>query len=319
MKKFLFQFLGLTLLSAAFLTSCTEDDPLGTGGTPLAPVASLVVESGFVNDIATVDPGTEFKVKLRLQTGSDELKSVKILEDGVNLAPARFKINNGNITANNPFLITGSSKSGVTYEITITAHEGFEVTKRYTFEVTSDDNLTDDVFVTITTSEEPGTPVMELTGKLLLNQAGPAGQGGLDLDTGESVGSVMSNTGNPAIDTSYKRAEINDEGINNGPLATNWLQQISGTNGAEVRYIGSAMPENFNFDNVKFVEEIIAAFDTGRKFTAKDSTGELISDPLKVGDVLTVKRGTKYYMIKVTKINVTTNNNNDSYEFSIKK
>lgn len=316
MKKFLFQLLGLTILCNVILTSCAEDDPLGTGGTPLAPVASLVVESGFVSDTATVDPGAEFKVKLRLQTGSDELRSVKILEDGVNLAPARFKINDGNITANNPFLITGSSKSGATYEITVTAHEGFEVTKRYTFEVTSDDNLTDDVFVTITTS---GIPVMELTGKLLLNQAGPAGQGGLDLDTGESVGSVMSNTGNPAIDTSYKRAEINDEGINNGPLETNWLQQISGTNGAEVRYIGGAMPENFNFDNVKFVEEIVAAFDTGRNFTAKDSTGELISDPLKVGDVLTVKRGTKYYMIKVTKINVTTNNNNDSYEFSIKK
>ncbi len=319
MKKFLFQLLGLTILCNVILTSCAEDDPLGTGGTPLAPVASLVVESGFVSDTATIDPGKEFKVKLRLQTGSDELRSVKILEDGVNLAPARFKINGGNITANNPFLITGTSKTGATYEITVTAHEGFQVTKRYTFEVTSDDNLTDDVFVTITTSEEPGTPVMELTGKLLKNQSGPAGQGGLDLDTGESVGSVMSNTGNPAIDTSYKRAEINDEG-NVSTTSQTWKQQISAvqSNGASIRYPGDNLPENFSYANIKFKEEIQAAYETGKEFTLSDGT-EPISNPVKEGDIFLVKRASNYYIIKVTKIVVTQNDNQDYYEFSIKK
>ncbi len=318
MKKLLFKVLFLLFLSMAFLTSCTEDTTTGGGGgTPIPPLASLVAETDFISSNAEVDAGAIFKVKLRLQTGSSDLKSVKILEDGVNLATTRFSVNGGAITSNNPLLITGTSKTGATYEIAIEAHDGFKVTKRYTFEVTDDNNLTDAVFVDITTK---GEQVSVLTGKLLLNQAGPDGQGGLDLDTGESVGSILGNTGNPAIDTSYKRAEINDEGIDLGkPLASNWLRQISGTNGAEVRYIGGSMPENFDFDNVKFREEIVAAFDNGRKFTAKDSTGELISDPLKVGDILTVKRGDKYYMIKVTKINITTNDNNDSYEFSIKK
>lgn len=317
MQRVLLQLLGVVFISLTVLMSACTDDSTGIPDNPLPPVSSLVAGTGLVSDDTEVEAGGFFKVQLKVQKGTAQLKSVTLYEEATKLTTDRFTINSGAITSNNPFLIVGTAKEGAVYEIEIEVHGGFKETRTYTFEIEDEDGLKDEVSVDITTK---GEAVSSLTGKLLLNQAGPAGQGGLDLDTGDSVGSILGTTGNPAIDTSFKRAEINDEGIDtNKPLASNWLQQISGTNGAEVRYIGGAMPENFNFDNVQFKEEIVAAFDTGKVFTAKDATGELISNPIKVGDVFTVKRGNKYYIIKVTKVTITPSDNQDSYEFSIKK
>ncbi len=312
MQKVLFQWAGILLFFSVLLVACNSEDDNGGGTkTPVPPLASLVAEAGVISENAEVNPGEIFRVKLRLQTGSADLRSVRILEEGVNLPTDRFTINAGAIISNNPFLITGTSKTGATFEIAIKAHEGFRVTKRYTFEVNSDDNLTDQVAINITTK---GEQVSELTGKLLLNQAGPAGRGGLDLDTGNGTGTVAS-------DPSSANAEIRDMGIDlSKPLATNWRQQIAGMNNAVIRTIGGTMPENFNYDNVKFKEEIIAAYNSGNDLTLTDATTSLkITSPLKVGDIFTVRRGDNYYLIRVTKINVTNSDNNDSYEFSIKK
>lgn len=319
MKKFLLQIAGLALLTGLlFTTSCTEDGTVDPGGgSDIPPLMSLVSEIDFVSSDAEVEAGSTFGVKLRLQTGTNTLRSLKITEDNTTLPTNRFTINGGAITANNPFLITGASKSGATYEIDIKVHDGFEVTKTYTFEVTDDNSLTDAVSLEITTSKQPGTPVTEITGALL-NQSGPAGQGGLDLDTGESVGSRMTSTGNPAVDTSYLRAEINDEG-NISMTSQQWKQQISAvqSNGASMKYPGDNMPEGFSYEGVQTKEQIQAAYEVGKEFTESDGT-ELISDPVKVGDVFLVKRGDRYYVIKVMSINVTDNDNKDSYEFSIK-
>lgn len=312
MKKLLLQLTGWVLLGTLFFTiGCTpEDGGTDGGGTPVPPLISLVVESGFVSDNAEVEAGTEFKVKLRVQTGSSELRSVRITEEGANLATNRFTVNNGAIASNNPFLITGTSKTGATYEIAILVHEGFQTTKRYSFEISDERNLTDVVFMDITTKGEPVTTI----NGVLLNQAGPAGQGGLDLDTGMGTGTVSTNP-------TSTNAEIRDMGIDlSKPNATNWRQQIAGMNSAVIRTIGGGMPENFNFDNVQFREQIVAAYDSGNDLTLTDATtGLKITSPLKVGDTFTVKRDDKYYLIKVTRINVTTNDNMDSYEFSIKR
>jgi hypothetical protein len=316
MQKFILKTVGLVLLTGTLIfNACTPDDGTDGGGNDVAPQASLVAETGFISANSEVDAGSIFKVKLRTTPGTNQIKTVEILEEGVKLATTRFTINAGAITANNPFLITGTAKGGATYDIAIQASTNAQETKRYTFVITDDNNLTDEVTVDITTK---GTLLEELTGKLLRNQDGPAGQGGLDLDTGESVGSVATSTGNPAIDTSYKRAEINDEG-NVSTSNSTWRQVISPTNGAAVRYIDKGkLPETFSFETVKTQEEIVGAFDSGIKFTAVG--GDFESNKLVEGDVFTVKTAdNRYFIIKVTKITVTAGDNNDSYTFSIKK
>lgn len=314
MQKFFLRTVGLVLLTGTLIfNACTPDDGTdGGGGSDVAPQISLVSESGFISDNAQVDAGVPFKVKIRVTAGSNDVSAVKVLEEGVALPTSRFTINGGAITTNNPFVV---EKKGAIYELTINVHDGFQVTKRYTFEVTDSKQLKDDVVIDITTK---GTALTELVGKLLLNQDGPAGQGGLDLDTGESVGSVASSTGNPAVDTSYKRAEINDEGNVSASNST-WRQVISPTNGAAVRYIDKGkLPETFSFETVKTQEEIIGAFDSGIKFTQVG--GDFESNKLAVGDTFTVKTAdNRYFIIKVTKITTTTNDNNDYYTFSIKK
>ncbi len=313
MKKFLLQITGLALLTGLLLTTgCTEDgttDP--GGGSDIPPLISLASEIDFVSTDAEVDAGGTFSVKLRLQTGTNPLQSVRIREDNTNLPNNRFVINGGAITSNNPFLITGASKSGATFEIDIQVHDGFQETKTYNFEVTDEKGLTDAVSLAITTK---GEAVTTLTG-VLLNQAGPAGQGGLDLNTGDGTGTVGS-------DPSTTNAEIRDMGIDiNQPNAQNWRQQIAGINGAVIRTIGGGMPENFNFGAVAFKEEIAAAFESGNDLTATLMVSGVtydVTSPLKEGDIFTVKRDDEYYLVQVAKITVTASDNQDSYEFNIK-
>lgn len=315
MKKYFLQMVGLTLITGTLLfNSCTDDTTGGGGDNDVAPQVSLVAESDIVSDDAEMDPKTPFKVKLRTTPGSNQIKTIEILEEGVKLPVDRFKVveSGDTLTSNNPLLVVGTSKGGSVYEIIVTAHAGYNVTKRYTFEVTDDNNLTDEVTIDITTK------VIELSGKLLLNQAGPEGQGGLDLDTGKSV------EGEDPKVASYKEAEINDEGINTDlALDKNWRQRISavGDNGASIRYPGTSMPENFDYANVTTYDQAKAAYDSGKAFTAADPRGgsEKVSEVVKVGDVFLVKRDSNYYIIKVTKINVTPADNKDSYEFSIKR
>ena len=70
-----------------------------------------------------------------------------------------------------------------------------------------------------------GQPVATILGALF-NQAGPSGTGGLDLDTGASLGSTNANV------------EVRDMGIDTAlPLANNWRQKIAGVNGTEIRYV----------------------------------------------------------------------------------
>lgn len=320
--KYFLQIVGLTLFTGTLLfNACTPDDTTGGGGNEIAPQVSLVSESGYVSNNAQVELGGTFTVKLRTTPGTNSIKTITILEEGVKLSTSNFTVkeNGQTLTSNNPLLVVGNSKGGSIYEITIQA-AATEATKRYTFEVTDDGSLTDQVAIDITTK---GAQLTELTGKLLLNQDGPEGQGGLDLDTGESVGSIATNTGNPAIDTSYKRAEINDEG-NVTKNSTEWRQVISPTNGAAVRYVDKTkLPENFSYENVKTETEIISAFDLGIKFTPVMENGMVVdfeSNKVQVGDVFTVKTAdNRYFIIKVTKIVVTPNDNKDYYEFSIKK
>lgn len=153
-----------------------------------------------------------------------------------------------------------------------------------------------------TVSVPTGTAVETLVG-ILLNQAGPAGTGGLDLETGNSVGSTDGS------------ADIADTGIDiNQPNASNWNQSITSVNGSTIRVLTAGqngLTESFTFGSVGFKEDIVALHANN---SAAYSGGIVL-----VGDVFTVESGGSYYLLEVTNVNVTTADNNDSYTFNVKK
>ena len=137
----------------------------------------------------------------------------------------------------------------------------------------------------------------------MLNQAGPAGTGGLDLDTGASTGS------------SDALAEIIDNGIDASlPAASNWIQSISSVNGSTIRVLRpglNGLEETFSFASVLTKEEIPGLHNNN----AAVYSGETVI----VGDLFTVERGGSFYILEVTNVNVTTTDNSDSYRFNVKK
>ncbi|NUO01216.1 MAG: hypothetical protein HUU01_11435, partial [Saprospiraceae bacterium] len=278
--------------------------------------ARFVTESGFLDANADVVAGETFKIKVSLLTGDNKLQSVTLYEDDVKLGTSFFTINGGALLANNPFLITGADKDGVTYEFEISSVNTVGAVRTYEVEVADESGLKDAVSLTITSKAPPTTPIeMSLTG-VLLNQAGPVGTGGLNLDNGQGTGSD-----DPA-------AEIRDVGIDcSQPNASNWRKQIGTVNGAEMRRVRAEMVENFSFANANNKEIISAAFDTGSAIgdtnQAIDCNGNAVTVTdmtlaLVVGDMFAVKANGKIYLIKVDEVNNTTNDNNDNYKFSIK-
>jgi hypothetical protein len=304
-------------LIGCLFTACTED-PIITGNPiETAPSIKFATEAGFLNKDATIDVGASFKVKVEMVPGSSDLNAFEVLEAGKRLDVKRIQIANIG-TANNPQLITGTNKKGATYEITILpdATVTEEKVLTYAVEVTDEAGKSAAVSLTITTDIALTTLSKTLTG-ILLNQGGPEGTGGLDLDEGKGVGST---------DVS---AEIQDEGINTG-LANdkNWRRQIAGVNGAVLRVADlKAITENLTFKNVAYKEQVVQAFETGKEVDGTDvvsagtsdkENNEKVSLPVKVGDVFAVKKGNNYYLLECTKITETPSDNKDSYEFSIK-
>ncbi len=320
MKKIILLFFAFGVVFP-LLTSCGEDDIITGDPIETPPSISFVAESDFISKNETINVGDAFKVKLRLVVGTEDLNVLRIFENGSLVPASRLEITG--TTANNPLLIVGNNKKGVTYEIKINADPAITVerTISYAFEVEDDKRKTAVTSIDIATII-PFTPIEKTLVGVLLNQAGPAGTGGLDLDTGESVGSK---------DT---RADIKDQGINlDRPATDNWRRQISGANGAEVRKVNlSDLAENLKFSDIKFQEQILDAFTKGKelegvdifrnsrgdKIATDDDGNEKVSQPLAVGDIFVVKRDNKHYLMECVKVDNTTNNNNDSYEFNIK-
>ncbi|MDZ4680312.1 MAG: hypothetical protein SH848_00375 [Saprospiraceae bacterium] len=315
MQKLLLSLAGLALAFTVILsTGCNPDGDDPTD--PTGPDARFVTEVGFLDGSADVEVGQTFKTKVSLLSGDSKLQSVTIYEDDVKLGTSFFTINGGALLANNPFLITGADKDGVTYEFEISTVNTVGAVRTYEVEVADEKGLTDAVSLTITSKAPATTPIeMSLTG-VLLNQAGPVGQGGLDLDNGQGTASDAAS------------AEIRDVGIDCGlPDASNWRKQIGTINGAEMRRVRADMVENFSFANATNKEIIAAAFQTGSSILdtnqAIDCQGNatIVRDmtlALVVGDMFAISANSKIYLIRVDEVNNTSNNNDDNYKLSIK-
>lgn len=260
----------------------------------------------LTGDSLNVAPSTIISNRFTVTAGSSLLKQIEIKENGTTITTLnRMSYQTlTNVFTANPYPIPTADKSkmdNVAILLETPATAG-----RYVYTFTFEDEAGSKVEKKLVAIV--GTNVEVIVGALL-NAAGPDGTGGLDLDTGKGTGSASTS------------AEIRDEGIDIGkPLATNWLQQISGINGSEVKYIveGQNGVTGFNFENVKSKEEIASLFNKGVAFTKKIAT-RLVSNKINIGDVLVVKNGTKYYLLYIKDIKIDTNDNTDQYTIDIKK
>lgn len=314
MKNFVLKLTGLGLVMVALFFSSCGDDPVVVN--PLGPEISFVADPGFLDLDSDVIVGETFSVKVRLSKGDAQLQTLAIDEGSSKLETSRFTINSGAITSNNPLLITGTDKDGTTYTIDITPSGTQAVgdVTTYTFTATDESGETDAVDIIITTVDTPGTDISTSITGVLLNQAGPAGTGGLDLDDGTGTGS------------SAAGAEIRDLGIDcDLPDNSNWRMQMGTTNGAIMVAVDLSQLENFTFENVTKVESIIEAYNTGIALADGESdncaTPVAVTDvtsAVSVDDMFAVFANDTYYLVKVDAVNNTTADNDDSYELSIK-
>lgn len=323
MTKLLLKLSGVALALTLLITTGCEDD---TTTDPLGPLLTFATDAGFISEDTTFSTDvTTFAVRLNATVGDNDLNTLTFLVDGVQIPGTEIDdyiksitSNGSSITANNPLLISGANTSGGTYEVEIATTnqvEGIEAI--YTFELADAVGETSSASVGITL-EDQGTDIdTELTG-VLFNQAGPAGTGGLDLDTGVGTGSTAA------------ESELRDLGIDctiNPDNAENWRSQIGTINGADmVKVDPTALGENFTFADVKFKEAIVEAYDTGE--TLSDGVSQNpscdetpvtdVTDPVAVGDIFAVLANGNYYLIQIDEVNAVSGSNGDNYELSIK-
>ncbi len=243
-------------------------------------------------------------VTITVTAGSSQLNTITVSEDGVAITDLnRLKI--GDLVSNvcwasNPLTLEGDDKDGLTMDLKLRAHSTVgSVT--YTITVEDDAGGTASTDVTMTV-EATGTPIDAiLTQRLIENAAGPNPTGGLDLSL-PSDNTVSVNSAD---------ADIIDSGID-GTDQTNWIGSIKPANGASLRRVDSNQPELFDFDNIATKEEVIAAYGGGVEIAE--------SAVVVVGDIFMVQDAAgNHFILKTTKVEETTTNNLDYYEFTVKQ
>jgi len=264
------------------------------------PPTILVEGSGM----AMVTPGTIFGLPVDVSNVTSPLTTIAVLQDGVYIDADRLWYDDTNVQfPTNPAQLPQSDINGFMKTIFVRVHADAGV-KTYTIELTDESGGTYTKDVTL----ETGTSVMVLDG-VLFNRAGPAGTGGLNLENGMGVGS------------SDPDATIKDEGIDGSPLASNWIRRISGANGAMMKHIFTGqggLPDDFDFDNVTTSQQVASLWDNGVSFVDTNTDGDPVSLRVEQGDVFTVSANNKFYLIRVSQINETVDNNADNYVIDIR-
>jgi len=287
----------------------TTDGSTG-GGDVVAP--TLDIPGG--GNIAVM-AGSLVKIDLNVQAGNPALSSIGVFEvvtPGDSTLVDIDRLYFGDCCAgfeftDNPNPLVGDDVNGFEKPIYIRAQEGNSATTYVILLVDADGRLYRNELIIDT--NPIGNPVTELIG-VLFNRAGPAGTGGLDLDSGASTGSAAA------------EAELKDSGIDSGASdANNWLQTFSGINGTEVKELfanTNGVPENFSFEDVTVDRQIEVFFGAGQDFVNTNLDGEVSSDAVSVGDTYVALKDGKYYLFVVREVNVSPTDNSDNYVFDIK-
>lgn len=307
---------AILAFSAGFFTSCDPEPVDPPVEENFAPTITLLTENPtggttvFSSDatIEVADNGsTLLFVGIKGEDFTDSLKTLEVFlnDEKVEGSLASITADDGtDIGVNNPALLVSPYNSSFSFEVKLRTMEDYGV-NTFRFLLTDSGDLTDEVSIAITTVE-PVPVGTDLEGNLegvLLNQAGPAGTGGLDLDTGVGTGSAD------------VESEIRDNGIDAGPVADNWLRTISTINGATIRTLNrDAMLETYDFAAVTTIEEVQEAWDLGNEVVGNST------EMLAVGDEFIVQNSdaSRRYLLQVVEVNLTADDNSDSYKFNIK-
>ena len=271
----------------------------------VGPTAEAVAEGNFITGSAVFPSGVPFEVLIDAQSGSSPIQSLTVLEDNVIIDDlTRLRANDQEFPAN-PWVFTDGLDS---LNAVISIRNAESGDHLYEIIVTDANGEASTVPIEIFGQATGTSLTNSLTGRLLFNQAGPAGTGGINLFSGESVGS------------SDASAHLRDEGIDLSVGASiNWNQQISGANNSIIRLVNAFdQPEGFSFEGIQFQEEIQELFATGQDLTLMNDAGRVITPFVIVGDIFAVQNGGDFFLVQVTNIVVSDDTNDDFYELSIK-
>jgi len=320
MKKLKSLFFASLAISSVFIySSCSTDETIGDDIVDVVNPSFNFVSLDPSGLFSGNYPTTDFEVSADIPNiyvaveaiaGSSDLKTLTIQLDGTSPdltdLSIRDLITGNTIVSNNPLLITGDNINSFTLEIGI-INDGSLNSKTLTLIVEDTEGLQETLNISFSSFEEIENSIEGV----LLNRAGPAGQGGLDLDNGESTGTVSTSP-------TAEFGEIKDEGIDISlPNDENWKSQISAMNDAEIRTLSTSV-EGYDFEAVTRIDEIVTYFDNGDALPNTNSDGEAVSNSVAIGDVFLVNRAGKVYLIEVTDVIATGSDNNDAIEFKIK-
>jgi hypothetical protein len=280
----------------------SEDNKTASVSLNVATDAAPPILSYLGSAVLDISPSSLFSVNLIGAVGSGLISTIAIYQDDVLMTDVSGFCFDGVVVDGNPYTLPAAYNNGfdAKYKFRTPATSGVYV---YKIEIADEFGNTSSQSFTVNVGE----PLEATLIGVLLNKSGPAGNGGLDLDNGTSVGSAD--------------GHIKDEG-NVNSTSQEWKKQISGANGSIMKYVVSGqngVSEDFTFESVSFKNEIVTLYDSGVDFTATNSGGEKVSNVVNVGDFFAVLFGDQYYLLEVTAIEETANNNLDSYTFNIKK
>jgi hypothetical protein len=282
--------LFIAILGLFFVMACNDDDE------PSGPI-DIENPSISLTDVGNVDgtivfPGDTLRLAIDGQAGTNPLAYVRFFENGERLPNFQTRLFvNDSLSPTTQLNIAPESSIAEQLEIDIMILAP-ELGGNYDVEIELADADDNGSRVSLSYFVQD---VVTIDGTLV-NAAQADSTGGLDLDSGQGTGTDDAN------------AEILDLGTNDDPPAENWNQQIEANDTSLVTL--AVLPPDFDFDGVLTKARVQDSFNEGIEI--------INSEEVEVGDFFAVRRGDDAYILSVTAVNVTPDNDNDSYTFDIK-
>lgn len=149
MKSTFFYLFAVLLVSAALITSCTEDPITGGAigpGTSSSTTASEIIAQG------------SFDINVTGTAGDNPMNSLAVQKDGVNIPLSAITINS-TAAAANPILLFGDDKNSFNYDMTIQTDLAAGEASNYTFIITDEigETSTESAFISVSDVMTPPT------------------------------------------------------------------------------------------------------------------------------------------------------------------
>lgn len=271
-----------------FVVSDEGGVTMGSADLTITTTSGPAVSVDGSTNIELDAPAQNLVLTLMATPANANLSTLSVYEDGELVETSRLDYGDISVPfSTNPLDLPTEDIEGFTTDIYLSTHTTIE-SKVYEFIVTDVDGNEGSVTVTITLT---GTPLnVFYSGVTMYNDAGQM-NGAIDLETGEDVSSLTA------------EGDIRDSGLD---INSDWAMTMEPHNGASLR----AIENGATYESVETLEDLLDAYNTG---TALTQTGTLV-----VGSTYVASVGLNYYILTVTDVVETNNDNNDYYTFDIK-